>query len=228
MKKYAVIAAVLLVSGAFAQSKPSAAKPTASAPRLTSTASMDGYSLPIGTVIRMKLETPISSATSQRGDHFGGRVIEAVKMNGRTVIPVGAAVEGDVTRTEEKRRIKGTSMIDLLPRVITMPDGQRYNIIGNVVDTSNSSDVNVTEEGQIRANGHDRNDLIETGIGTAVGAGVGAAIGGGKGFLIGAAVGGGATVVHWLTKTKSADLPAGTELFMQLSRPMQLTTEAGD
>jgi hypothetical protein len=190
---------------------------------------MDGYSLPIGTIIRMKLETPLSSGSSQRGDRFGGRVVEAVKMNGRTVIPVGAAIEGEVTRTEEQRRIQGTGMLDLLPRTITMPDGQRYTIVGNVVDTSNSSEVNVTEEGQIKAKGHDKNDLIETGIGTAVGAGIGGAIGGGgKGILIGAAVGGGATVVHWLTKTKSAQLPAGTELYMQLSRPMQLAADAGD
>jgi hypothetical protein len=222
-----VLITVLLVSSAMAQTKPSAAQ-AAPAPRLTSTTSMDGYSLPIGTMIRMKLETPLSSATSQRGDRFGGRVTEAVKMNGRVIIPVGAAIEGEVTRTEEQRRIKGTGMLDLLPRIVTLPDGQRYSIIANLVDTSNSSEVNVTEEGQVKAKGHDRNDLIETGIGTAVGAGVGGAIGGGKGILIGAAVGGGATVVHWLTKTKSAELPAGTEMFLQLSRPMQLTADAGD
>lgn len=228
MKKYAVLLTLLVATGAIAQTKPSAARTTHPTPVLTSSTSMDTYSLPTGTVIRMKLETPLSSATSQRGDRFGGRVVEAVKINGRTIIPVGAALEGDVTRTEDPRRVKGTGTLDLLPRVVTLPDGQRYNIIANIVDTSNNSEVNVNEEGQVKAKGHDRNDLLETGVGTAVGMGIGGAVGGGKGLLIGAAVGGGATVVHWLTKTKSATLPAGTELTMQLSRPMQFTAEAGD
>lgn len=228
MKQYAVLLVLSMATCAIAQSKPSAAQTSGSAPKLTTTTSVDGYSLPIGTMIRMKLETPLSSAASQRGDHFGGRVLEAVKMNGKTIIPVGAAIEGEVTRTEEQRRIKGAGTLDLLPRIVTLPDGQRYNIIANIVDASNTSQVNVNEEGQVKAKGHDRNDLIETGIGTAVGMGVGGAIGGGKGVLIGAAVGSGATVVHWLTKTKSAQLPAGTELMLQLSRPMQLTAEAGD
>src|SRR5690242_9916501 len=119
MKKYAVVVAALLVGSAIAQTKPSAAQ-AAPAPKLASTSSMDGYSLPIGTFIRMKLETPLSSATSQRGDRFGGRVTEAVKLNGRVIIPVGAAIEGDVTRVEEQRRYKGTGTLDLLPRIITL------------------------------------------------------------------------------------------------------------
>ena len=52
---------------------------------------------------------------------------------------------------------------------------------------------------------------------------VGGLIGGGKGMLIGGAVGATATVTHWLSKHRSAMLPAGTELVMELSRPMALT-----
>jgi len=46
--------------------------------------------------------------------------------------------------------------------------------------------------------------------------------GGGKGFLIGGAVGATVTVTHWLGKHRSAMLPAGTELVMELSRPMSM------
>jgi len=49
-------------------------------------------------------------------------------------------------------------------------------------------------------------------------------IGGGPGVLIGGAVGAGATTTRWLVKHRSAVLPAGTELMMELSRPMEMGT----
>ena len=44
--------------------------------------------------------------------------------------------------------------------------------------------------------------------------------------LLGAAIGAGATTIHWLTKHHSAVLPAGTELVMELSRPMVMSSAA--
>jgi len=62
-----------------------------------------------------------------------------------------------------------------------------------------------------------------------VGTGIGAAVGGFKGAMIGGAIGGGATVIHWLTKTKTAEVRPGTEIIMELSRPMALTVmQEGD
>jgi hypothetical protein len=55
---------------------------------------------------------------------------------------------------------------------------------------------------------------------------VGGLAGGGKGLLIGGAVGAAVTVAHWLGKHRSAMLPAGTELVMELNRPMTMTTTA--
>jgi len=55
---------------------------------------------------------------------------------------------------------------------------------------------------------------------------IGGLAGGGKGLLIGGAIGAGATVGHWLSKRNSATLPSGTQLMMELSRPMTLNHEA--
>jgi hypothetical protein len=46
---------------------------------------------------------------------------------------------------------------------------------------------------------------------------------GGKGVLIGGAMGATATLAHWLGKHRSAVLPAGTELVMELSHPLTLS-----
>ena len=53
---------------------------------------------------------------------------------------------------------------------------------------------------------------------------VGGLIGGGPGLLIGGAVGATSTTVHWLTKHRSATMPAGTELTLELNRPLSMTT----
>jgi hypothetical protein len=66
--------------------------------------------------------------------------------------------------------------------------------------------------------------MTEIGLGTGGGALIGALAGGGKGFLIGGLVGATVTVTHWLSKHRSAMLPAGTELVMELNRPMTMTT----
>jgi len=55
---------------------------------------------------------------------------------------------------------------------------------------------------------------------------IGGLIGGGPGLLIGGAIGAGATTTHWLSKRNSAVLPVGTELMLELSRPMTMSSTA--
>jgi hypothetical protein len=179
-------------------------------------------SLPAGTEVKMKLETPISTRTTKVGDTFVGRVTEPVMIENKAVIPVGAAIAGHVTKISEPRRIKGVPEIDLRPDLLTMPDGNKYNIVAVVVDTNKSTGTTVTDEGKIKGAGATGTDKKEIAIGTGAGLGVGALAGGGKGALIGATVGASVTVAHWLTKHHSAELPAGSEITMVLSRPMAM------
>ncbi len=240
MKKLVVLLPLTLAVAAGAQTaKPSAGVTTRSHATTTTAQPAAAYTtpaasqpeasdlaLPQGTPVYMKLETAISTRTNKPGDRFAGRVTQPVMLNSKTIIPVGAALEGKVMRADEMRRIKGTPTIDLRPELITMPDGTRYSIVATLVDTSDTKNLNVDEEGRIHGRGHDGGDWKETGIATGAGAGVGLIAGGGKGMLIGATVGATASVVHWLTKTKSADLPAGTEIIMELSRPMALSSSS--
>ena len=182
--------------------------------------------LPAGTAVRLKLETPLSTSTSKPGDAFYGRVTQSVLLERKTVIPVGASVEGSVVRVSEPRRIKGRPTIELRPNLVVMPDGNRYQINAVVVDTDPSTKTQVTEEGQIKGEGMNKRDKMEIGAGAGAGLTLGAIAGGGKGAFVGAALGAGATVTHWLTKRKSADLPAGTEIVMELDRPVDLAAES--
>jgi hypothetical protein len=131
-------------------------------------------------------------------------------VNGNTLIPVGATVEGRVTKVSEPRRISGKPTLGILPEAVILPGGERYYLDATLVDT-NIHGSDVSTEGQFKGSGHDRRDTLETGGGTAGGMLIGGLIGGGPGILIGGAVGATSTTVHWLAKHRSATLPAGTE-----------------
>ena len=186
-----------------------------------------GMSLPAGTALKVKLENTLTTFSSKEGDPFSGRVTEAVMLDGKTVIPIGASVRGRVTKISEPRRIAGQPTIGIFPETVVLPNGERYMLNATLVDTSLRAGTDVNTEGQFKGAGHDGKDLTEIGMGTGGGMLVGGLIGGGKGLLIGGAIGATATVTHWLGKHRSATLPSGTELVMELSRPMSLTAESG-
>src|SRR5437660_1446678 len=184
-------------------------------------------SLPAGTAFKVKLEKTLSTFTSKEGDPFSGRVTEPVLLDGKTVIPVGTTVQGRVTKVNEPRRIAGKPTIGIFPETVILPSGERYMLNAVLVDTNLRNGTDVNTEGQFKGEGHDGKDLTEVGFGTGGGMLVGGLIGGGKGLLVGGTIGATATVAHWLGKRRSAMLPAGTELVMELSRPLAMTAASG-
>jgi hypothetical protein len=177
--------------------------------------------VPAGTTLMVRLDTTLATFSNRIGDPFQAKVTQAVVVNGSTLIPVGATVEGRVTKVNEPRRISGKPTIGILPEAVILPTGERYYLDATLVDT-NIKGTDVSAEGQFKGTGHDRRDTLEVGGGTAGGMLVGGLIGGGPGILIGGAVGASATTVHWLAKHRSATLPAGTELTLELNRPMAM------
>lgn len=180
--------------------------------------------LPTGTAVKMKLETTLATFSSKAGDPFSARVTEPLVMDGKTVIPIGTTVEGRVTKSTEPRRIAGRPTIAIFPQNLILPNGDRFTLNASLVDTNAGHGTDVNSEGQFKGSGHDGRDMTEVGVGTGGGMLIGGLAGGGKGFLIGGVVGATVTVTHWLSKHHSAMLPAGTELVMELNRPMTMTT----
>jgi hypothetical protein len=178
--------------------------------------------VPAGTALMVRLDTTLATFSNKAGDPFRGSITQPVVVNGQTVIPAGATVEGRVTKISEPRRISGKPTIGILPEAVIMPTGERYYLDATLTDT-NIRGTDVNSEGQFKGSTHDRRDTIEEGAGTAGGMLVGGLIGGPAGILVGGAVGAGATTTHWLVKHRSATLPAGTELTMELNRPLTMT-----
>jgi hypothetical protein len=181
-------------------------------------------SLPTGTAVKMKLDATLTTFSSKAGDPFSARVTEPVVLDGKTVIPIGATIECRVTKSTEPRRIAGKPTIAIFPENLVLPNGERFTFNGTLVDTSVGRGTDVDTEGSFKGTGHDGKDLTEIGLGTGGGMLFGGLIGGGKGVLIGGIVGATGTVAHWLGKHRSATLPAGTELVMELNRPMVMSS----
>jgi len=203
MKKWSVLSCILILAAmAAAQSAP----------------------VPAGTALMVKLETTLATFSNKAGDPFQARLTQDVVLNGKTIIPAGAVVEGRVTKVAEPRRISGKPTIGILAESLVLPTGEHFFLDATLVDTNLGGGTDVNQEGEFKGSGHDRRDQLETGGGAAGGMLIGGLLGGPPGILIGGVVGAGSTGAHWLSKTRSATLPAGTELTLELNRPLAMTT----
>jgi hypothetical protein len=179
--------------------------------------------VPAGTALMVRLDTTLATFSNRVGDPFQAKLTQPVVVNGATLLPVGTTVEGRVTKISEPRRISGKPTIGILPEAIILPTGERYFLDATLTDT-NIAGSDVSSEGQFKGTGHDRRDQLEVGGGAAGGMLIGGLIGAGPGVLIGGAIGAGSTTAHWLAKHRSATLPAGTQLTLELNRPLTMTT----
>jgi hypothetical protein len=179
--------------------------------------------VPAGTALMVKLGTTLATFSNKPGDPFQGQLTQPVVLDGKTVIPAGSTIEGRVTKISEPRRIAGKPTIDILPEALILPTGERLFLDATLVDT-NIPGTDVNQEGEFKGSGHDRRDQLEAGGGTAGGMLIGGLVGGPVGVVVGGAIGAGSTGAYWLSKHRSATLPAGTILTLEVNRPLAMAT----
>jgi hypothetical protein len=131
-------------------------------------------------------------------------------------------LHGRVVYASAGNRLNGGSVIHLRPDEFVLPDGTRYHLRAQVIDTL-GSDTKAKGEGNIVANEHGKRTIAELGLGAGSGAIVGAAVGAGVGAVVGTAVGAGVVTAHWLRTNWSANLPAQSTVVFSLTDPMFLT-----
>ena len=164
--------------------------------------------VPAGTEIAIVLDQSISSERATSGDPFDASIAAPVMVNGKTIIPKGAHVQGIIVEARASGRLKGVARLRLALNSVEVA-GKSYDL----------QTTSLTRSGQ----NHDKRNWTLIGGGTGAGAAIGAIAGGGKGAAIGAAVGAGAgTATAAATGKKDIVLPAESQLNFKLSQPVSI------
>lgn len=154
------------------------------------------------TLLRVRLERAVASATSHDGETVRATLVEPVIVDGEKAIPSGSHLDGVVALVKRGGRLKGRAEVGVrFTRLVVRTES--YPITTSLV----------VRVGRSAA----RKDWLSIGVPAGVGALVGAAAGGGKGALIGGIVGGGAgTAYAASTPGSRVSIPAGSVLRTEL------------
>jgi hypothetical protein len=197
-----------------ARSEPKPAPIPAEAPRVSSLAAprpapvVRFVTIPAGTSLPLELTTAVSSETANVEMPVTARLRRAVAVDGETLIPAGAVVNGEVSEVERGGRVKGRSRLGLRFTSVVI-DGRRESLRTNPVSFEGEA-----SKGQ---------DATKIGAGAGIGAALGGILGGGSGAAKGAVIGGAAgTGAVLATRGKDVELAAGAELNPTLASPVEV------
>jgi len=164
----------------------------------------DRIEIPAGTAINIRLQSSLSSGTSQAGQSFDAVIDQPIVVNGRTIVPSGAEATGRVVAAAPGGRLHTTSYLKVTLASIT--------INGKQVPVQTSSIA-------VQGASHKKRNLLLIGGGAGGGALLGGLLGGPKGALIGAGLGAGAgTGGAYATGKKEVGFAAERRLTFRLTR----------
>jgi len=176
--------------------------------------------LPVATMLRLKLERPVSTATARRGEKFFATLVSPVMIDARTIIPSGTSVTCRVDGFRAGRRIGGKPWLAIRAVSVQLPSGEVLQFTASMIDTATPGKLDVDQEGRVRGRTFNAMDKIETGALAGTGLIAGAVIAGGPAAIfIGAASGAAVGAGHSLIKHKDLTLTSGTQLIFQLDSP---------
>ncbi len=176
--------------------------------------------LPIGTLVKTRMGQDLSTLATVEGTIFTAALTEAVERNGRVLLPAGSLLSGRVTDVHGGRRISGAASIHLQPTTVTLPDGTKYSLHAQVIDTNLLQAVKVDREGTIVRRDHPKEALAVLSLTAGSGAAAGGIIGGVPGALIGAAAGAGVSTALWLKQDRQTNVPVNAQVVFALTSPM--------
>ena len=177
-----------------------------------------GNAVPAGTEFQIELLDTLSTKYSERGDPFGARIIEEVRVGRNLIIPEGTQVEGRIAYLKRAGRIRGRAQMNLRFESLRLLDGRQALIDAYVVEIEPRSAERVRgDEGTIVGKSGKSGDGKSIGTASAVGGLIGLITGGKKGAGVGAAAGAVAGLANVLmTRGRDAQLESRTRMTIRL------------
>jgi len=163
--------------------------------------------VPVGTVLTVRTNEPLSTKKLQVGAVFTGSVMTPITLEGKLIIPKGSDVHGTVTQVKKAGKFKGGAELVLSLNGITVK-GHTYNIVTEYYGQ------------QSKGKGKRTTAMIAGGAGT--GAAIGGIAGGGQGAAIGALAGAAVGTVGAMTGNRDIELPAESALSFKLDQSFTL------
>jgi hypothetical protein len=174
------------------------------APRVT----VRTVTIPAGTALPLELTTAVSTETASVEMPVSARLRRAVAVDGTTVLPAGAIVNGEVIEVDRPGRVQGRARLGLRFTSVTV-DGRREDLRSNPVMFEGES-----TKGE---------DATKIGAGAGIGAIVGGIVGGGDGAAKGAAIGGAAgTGAVLATRGRDVSLQPGADINATLASAVDI------
>jgi hypothetical protein len=158
--------------------------------------------LPQNTVLNVRLTEGVEVDAAQAGMAVKSLLDDPIMMNGKVIVPRGAAVALQVAKVEQAGKMKGADAITLKANSLAF-GGRKYEIVTTQVESKGS--------------GEGKKTTRKVAGGAGLGAIVGGIAGGGTGAAIGAAAGAGAGAVMASQGTEHLKLPAETRLQFTLN-----------
>jgi hypothetical protein len=173
--------------------------------------------VPSGTVLDVRFDETVSSASSSTGDRFSATVVDGVTIDGKTAIAAGSTVTGRVVEAVGSKRIGGRARLNLEFTALQPDSGDEVPLSARFIERGKSQTKKdaatiggATAGGALLGNVIGKNNDQE-GDGTTIGAIAGAAIG---------------TAVAASNRGQEVTIPAGTVMQIQLDGPVHVKVAA--
>jgi len=180
------------------------------------------YTVQANQLIRVRMNSQISSESARVGDQFTTTVVDPIYAGGVEVIPAASTITGRVTTVNRAARRSKAGSMGVRFVALRLPNGTSRAINGELTDVETSS-ARSDSEGEVSGRSATKRNVVFIGGGAATGALIGAIAGGGKGAGIGAGVGAGLGAAGaFFSKGHEAVVKPGTEFGVVLNQSIVL------
>ena len=132
--------------------------------------------VPVGSIIPLRMDTHLSSDSSRVGDRFTATVFDDVVINGRVIVPEGTKVEGHVSGVSPMVRGTRSGAIAIAFDRIIFPEGNSASVEGTLTALNEEErqqiERNFSNEDRVDSGSRARQSVVflGTGSGTVIGA----------------------------------------------------------